>query len=110
MIVFSKIEVKTDGKKAIGDKDQKKPISYKDFNAEDVVKELTQNKKLIKMTMGEEGNSSGTDSEPSADNLDEDEIAKILPVKIIKKPEIKKKEEKKPPIPKKLEKPIIKKP
>lgn len=59
--------------------------------------------------MGEEGNSSGSDSEPSADNLDDDELAKITPVKIIKKPEIKKKEIK-PPMPKKLEKPLVKKP
>ena len=81
-----------------------------DFNAEDITKELTQNKKLIKMTMGEEGNSSGSDSEPSADNMDEDELAKITPVKLVKKPELKKKEDKKPPIPKKIEKPIVKKP
>ena len=81
-----------------------------DFNAEDMVKELTQNKQLIKMTMGEEGNSSGSDSEPSADNMDEDELAKITPIKLIKKAELKKKEDKKPPMPKKLEKPIIKKP
>ena len=81
-----------------------------DFNAEDMVKELTQNKQLIKMTMGEEGNSSGSDSEPSADNMDEDELAKITPIKMIKKAEMKKKEDKKPPIPKKLEKPLLKKP
>ena len=31
--------------------------------------------------MGEEGNSSGSDSEPSADNLEEDEMAKIIPMK-----------------------------
>jgi len=55
------------------------------------------------MTMGEEGNSSGSDSEPSADNMDEEELAKITPVKIIKKPEIKKKEIK-PPMPKKVRK------
>lgn len=48
------------------------------------------------MTMGDEGNSSGSDSEPSADNLDEEEMAKIAPIKLTKKPEIKKKEEKKP--------------
>jgi hypothetical protein len=33
------------------------------------------------MTMGEEGNSSGSDSEPSADNLEDDEMAKIIPMK-----------------------------
>jgi len=75
-----------------------------------MVKELTQNKQLIKMTMGGEGNSSGSDSEPSADNLDEDELAKITPVKLIKKPDMKKKEDKKPPMPKKLEKTLVRKP
>ena len=54
------------------------------------------------MTMGDEGeNSSGSDSEPSADNLDEEEMAKIVPAKLIKKnSEVKKKDkdEKKPPI------------
>ena len=54
-------------------------------------KELSANKKLISMTMGEEGGSSGSDSEPSADNLEEDEMAKIVPTKEPKK----KKEEKK---------------
>ena len=37
------------------------------------------------MTMGDEGNSSGSDSEPSADNLDEDEMAKVVPIKEKKK-------------------------
>lgn len=113
LIVYSKIEVKRDGsdlKKYTEDGQQVKSPSYTDFNADAIQKELTQNTKLIKMTMGEEGNSSASDSEPSADNLDEDEMAKIAPIKIIKKPEIKKKEEKKPPVPKKLEKPLVKKP
>jgi hypothetical protein len=66
------------------------------LNALAIEKELSSNKKLIKMTMGDEGNSSGSDSEPSADNLDEEEMAKIAPIKLTKKPEIKKKEEKKP--------------
>lgn len=42
--------------------------------------------------MGEEGGSSGSDSEPSADNLDEEEMAKIVPIqysKKIKKEELK---------------------
>jgi hypothetical protein len=43
-----------------------------------------ENKKLINMTMGEEGHSSGSDSEPSADNLEEDEMAKIVPIKLKK--------------------------
>mmetsp|Transcript_4820 Transcript_4820/g.7260 ORF Transcript_4820/g.7260 Transcript_4820/m.7260 type:complete len:114 (-) Transcript_4820:1769-2110(-) len=33
------------------------------------------------MTMGDEGGSSGSDSEPSADNLEEEEMAKIVPIK-----------------------------
>ena len=53
---------------------------YKELNALDIEKELTNNKKLIMMTMGEEGGSSVSDSEPSADNLDEEEIAKIVPI------------------------------
>jgi hypothetical protein len=53
--------------------------NYKSLNAHALEKELTDNKKLINMTMGEEGNSSGSDSEPSADNLEEDEIAKTIP-------------------------------
>lgn len=44
--------------------------------------------------MGEEGNSSGSDSEPSADNLEEDEMAKIVPIK------------KKPLPPKEVKKPV----
>mgnify|MGYP003327752783 CR=1 FL=1 len=54
-------------------------------------KELHGNKKLIAMTMGEEGNSSGSDSEPSADNLEPEEIEKIVPSKPKKKEEQKKK-------------------
>ena len=46
----------------------------------EIEKELTNNKKLVIMTMGEEGGSSGSDSEPSADNLDEEEMAKIVPI------------------------------
>ena len=63
------------------------------------------------MTMGDEANSSGSDSEPSADNLDEEEMAKIAPIKITKKPEPKKKEEKKPaPTTSKSNRPSLKKP
>ena len=59
------------------------------------------------MTMGEEGNSSGSDSEPSADNLDEEELGKIVPMKIVKKPTPK--IEKKSAPPKKIA-PLTKKP
>jgi hypothetical protein len=34
------------------------------------------------MTAGDEGGSSGSDSEPSADNLEEEEMAKIVPIKL----------------------------
>ena len=57
--------------------------------------------------MGEEGNSSGSDSEPSADNLDEEELGKIVPMKPVKKPVPK--IEKKPVPPKKIL-PLTKKP
>ena len=56
--------------------------------------------------MGDEGGSSGSDSEPSADNLEEDEMAKIVPIKEPKK----KKEEKKQPPAKKAPPPVQKKP
>jgi hypothetical protein len=58
------------------------------------------------MTMGEEGNSSGSDSEPSADNLDDDELALVVPIE--KKPVPKKVE--KPVLPPKKVAPIVKKP
>jgi hypothetical protein len=69
-------------------------------------KELTENKKLINMTMGEEGNSSGSDSEPSADNLEEDEMAKIVPMKPKKAVPVKKEPPVKP-VPKKPAPPVI---
>jgi hypothetical protein len=69
-------------------------------------KELTDNKKLINMTMGEEGNSSGSDSEPSADNMEDDEMAKIVPMKP-KKPVPVKKEAPKPEPKKKPPPPVI---
>ena len=65
------------------------------------------------MTSGrEDGESSGSDSEPSADNLEEEEIAEIVPIK--KKPDVKKEvkvEEKKKEVKKEPPKPppVIKK-
>jgi hypothetical protein len=61
------------------------------------------------MTMGDEGNSSGSDSEPSCDNLDEDEMSKLVPIKEAPK---KKEPPKKPapPPPKKVPPPVVKKP
>ena len=44
--------------------------------------ELKQNQKLIQMTAGceDEEEDEGSDSEPSGDNLDEDELAQIVPI------------------------------
>ena len=40
------------------------------------------NKKLMQLTTGrDDGESSGSDSEPSADNLDEEEMATVIPIK-----------------------------
>lgn len=52
------------------------------FKLADVEKELKENKKLIEMTAGdEEGDGdAGSDSEPSEDNMDEIELAEIVPL------------------------------
>lgn len=44
---------------------------------------MATNKQLIEMTKGDEDGDgiSGSDSEPSEDNLSEEEMAKIIPVK-----------------------------
>lgn len=49
------------------------------FNAVDLEKELKQNKQLIKMTTGnEEESESGSESEPSEDNLEKEELQEIV--------------------------------
>jgi hypothetical protein len=68
--------------------------TYKELNSDAILKELTENKQLIKMTEGKEdgdGGSSGSESDPSEDNLEEEEIAKIVPLSAKKKPAEKKK-------------------
>lgn len=68
--------------------------TYLELNTDAILKELTDNKQLIKMTEGKEdgeGGSSGSESDPSEDNLEEDEIAKIVPLSAKKKPNEKKK-------------------
>lgn len=58
------------------------------INIEMLQKELKENKDLIKMTEGKEdgdGDSSASDSDPSEDNLEEEEMAKIIPIKLKKK-------------------------
>lgn len=50
------------------------------------MKELSDNKELMKITSGkEDGDSSGSDSAPSEDNLDEEELKKVVPIKVKKK-------------------------
>ena len=103
LIVYAKIEVvqnineiRKKGKEQPKDKEPDNKLAapaYRQLSALALEKELSANKKLISMTIGDEGGSSGSDSEPSADNLEEDEMAKIVP---IKEPAKKKKEEKKP--------------
>jgi hypothetical protein len=81
---------------------------YKSIKVADIEAELENNKKLIDMTKGDEDgdDTAGSDSEPSEDNLEEEEMAKIIPIKakpkkeIVKKPEPKKKPD--PPVIKKL--------
>ena len=112
LIVYSKINVKTNLKELHPKKEavtEEKVVvpSYTDISALELEKELTQNKKLINMTMGEEGNSSGSDSEPSADNLEEEEMAKLVPQKKKAPPP---KIEKKPVLPPKKTIAPIKKP
>ena len=92
LLCYCKIEVNKGTDKASDEP------TYKNVIAADLEKELTTNHKLISMTNGrEDGESSGSDSEPSADNLEEDELAKFVPI-------IKAKEKKKPPV---VEKPKI---
>jgi hypothetical protein len=68
--------------------------AYKSLSLDSIHKELSENKQLIKMTEGGEngdGNgSSGSESDPSEDNMEEDEIAKLVPINP-KKKEVKKK-------------------
>ncbi len=48
----------------------------------DIETELKENQKLIQMTAGceDEEEDEGSDSEPSGDNLDEEELAEIVPI------------------------------
>jgi hypothetical protein len=55
---------------------------YLKMNATVLAQELAKNKKLLQLTTGrDDGESSGSDSEPSADNLEEEELATMLPAK-----------------------------
>lgn len=59
-----------------------------DFNIDHIEKELSGNKDLIKRTTGRDNgeSSGGSDSEPSADNMEEEELAQVVPVKPKPKP------------------------
>lgn len=58
-----------------------------DLDVDILREELNQNKELIKMTesKGDGNESAGSDSEPSEDNLKEDEMAELVPIKPKKK-------------------------
>jgi hypothetical protein len=89
LIVYCKIDVHASIKQIKGNKVEKKEEvkdedegEYTKFNAIELAQELTKNKKLMQLTTGrDDGESSGSDSEPSADNLEEEELATMLPAK-----------------------------
>jgi hypothetical protein len=89
LIVYCKIDVHASIKQIKGNKIEKKEEvkdedegEYTKFNAIELAQELTKNKKLMQLTTGrDDGESSGSDSEPSADNLEEEELATMLPAK-----------------------------
>lgn len=58
-----------------------------DLDVDVLREELNQNKELISMTesKGDGNESAGSDSEPSEDNLKEDEMAELVPMKPKKK-------------------------
>lgn len=88
-------------------KDKKPDSDYCLINYKEIENELSSNKKLIDMTNGrEDGESSGSDSQPSEDNLDEEELATVVPIQ--KKPE-KKVAKPAPPKPKPIPTPVVKK-
>ena len=60
-----------------------KDIRYSKIRMNEIERELTENAKLIEMTKGDEDgdDTAGSDSEPSEDNLSEEEMAKIIPMK-----------------------------
>lgn len=101
LIVFSKInviqtlaEIRTRKGTVAAIEEEEKGVQiemdqgYKSLSYEAIHKELSENKQLIKMTEGGkdgDGGSSGSESDPSEDNLEEEEIAKIVPIKPGKK-------------------------
>ena len=91
LIVYCKINVHASIKEIKKADDEKELVadefSLADFKVTDLEKELSSNKELLRKTTGrEDGESSGSDSEPSADNLEEEEMAQVVPIKVKPKP------------------------
>jgi len=65
------------------DGEEFKMSEYSSIKISEIEKELVANKQLIEMTKGDEDgeDSACSDSEPSEDNLSEEEMAKIIPIK-----------------------------
>lgn len=98
LILFSNLDVKQVLSKVPGYKkkwgeeteDEKRAElgkSYNCFKTKDLMKELLSNKSLWNSgnELKSEGSSGGSDDDPSGDNLNEDEIVKIIPQKAKKK-------------------------
>jgi len=103
LLVYCKIDVS----KYVKDKKADPDCGYSLLNFKEIENELSNNKKLIDMTNGrEDGASSASDSQPSEDNLDEEELATVVPIQ--KKPE-KKVVKPPPPKPKLVPPPPVKK-
>lgn len=86
LIVYCKVQVGNPPKKGLkvesakkedeADEDKEAQLNLADFSMDNLEKELYGNKELIKKTAGrEDGASSASDSEPSADNMEEEELA-----------------------------------
>ena len=91
LIVYCKIDVHQSIKQIKPNADDEKKEGNDtgelyNITAKDLQKELMANKKLMALTTGrDDGESSGSDSEPSADNLDEEETASVIPIKEAKR-------------------------
>ena len=97
LLIYCKIDIEAKIKE-FGQPTILKPTSVK---LKEVEKELKKNRKLIEITSGNEdgGDDEGSDSGPSEDNLEEQELALIVPLspKIVEELPIKKISPKKPP-------------
>lgn len=88
LLIYCKIDVEkaiAQMKKGAGAKDT--PIAEPTLptlkvKLAEIESELAQNRKLIEMTSGDEDGDgdAGSDSEPSEDNMEEDQLAEIVPI------------------------------